>query len=144
MGKGLDCSQIVLNYFAEDLGLSEKEALRISSCFGGGCSQGGTCGAVSGALMAIGLKYGHDDLEHLEQKDIMAAKRGAFIEAFLNARESTLCRDLLGHDISRPGEFEKVLEEGTMGTLCPVLCAECIQLTAELFPKDAAAPVKES
>ena len=36
---------------------------------------GETCGAVVGAMIVLGLKFGHCDTEHMEQKDIMNAKR---------------------------------------------------------------------
>lgn len=132
-GKGFDCGQVVLSYFAEDLGLTVEEANRLAAAFGGGCGQGGTCGAVAGAMMALGMKYGYFDEAHPEQKDEMMKIQGEFIAKFKEKRGSILCRDLLGHDISLPGEFDKVVEEGTMGTLCPVLCTECIAIAKELL-----------
>lgn len=33
-----------------------------------------TCGAVVGAMIVLGMKFGHCDTEHMEQKDIMNAK----------------------------------------------------------------------
>ena len=57
--KGYDCSQVVLSYFAERLGITEEMANKVSACFGGGMMHGDTCGAFTGAIMAVGLKYGH-------------------------------------------------------------------------------------
>ena len=56
--KGYDCSQVVLSYFAERLGITEEMANKVSACFGGGMMHGDTCGAFTGAIMAVGLKYG--------------------------------------------------------------------------------------
>ena len=54
-----NCSQSVLTSFADELGLTEDESLRVASAFGGGMGrQQFTCGAVTGASMAIGLKFG--------------------------------------------------------------------------------------
>ena len=44
-----------------------------------------------------------------------------------------MCRDFLGHDITQPGEFEKVLEEGTMFTFCPLLVLDAIDITEKLL-----------
>ncbi|MBQ8469199.1 MAG: C_GCAxxG_C_C family protein [Clostridia bacterium] len=132
-GKGFDCGQVVLSFFAEELGLTVDEANKLGAAFGGGCGQGGTCGAVAGAMMALGLKYGHFDETRPEQKEEMMKVREEFLSKFKEQRGSALCRDLLGHDISKPGEFEKVQEEGTMGTLCPALCSECIAIAKELL-----------
>ncbi len=41
---------------------------------------GETCGAVVGAMIVLGFKYGHCDTEHMEQKDIMNAKRVEFLD----------------------------------------------------------------
>ena len=58
-GKNFNCSQAVLTAFAEDFGLSEKLTLSLGTSFGGGARNGQMCGAVSGALMVLGLKFGH-------------------------------------------------------------------------------------
>ena len=56
---GFNCSQAVLISHCEELGLDKENALKIACAFGGGMSHTGeACGAVTGALMLIGLKYG--------------------------------------------------------------------------------------
>ena len=81
--RGYDCSQVVLSHFAEKLGLTKDEANRVSACFGGGMMQADACGAFTGALMAIGLKYGHYDAENLmAQKGVMMEKCGEFKAKF--------------------------------------------------------------
>lgn len=62
-----NCSQAVFTGFATELGLDEKLALKISTQFGGGARKGEMCGAVSGALMVLGLKYGHCHAEDMER-----------------------------------------------------------------------------
>ncbi len=60
-----NCSQSVFTVFGTDYGLSEDTCLKVSCAFGGGMGrQQLVCGAVTGALMALGMKYGkalHDD-----------------------------------------------------------------------------------
>ena len=56
------CSQAVLAAFAEELGMTKKQALRVAACFGGGMCKAEVCGACTGALMALGLKYGMKQL----------------------------------------------------------------------------------
>ncbi|KSV57799.1 C-GCAxxG-C-C family protein [Acetivibrio ethanolgignens] len=126
--KGFDCSQVVLEYFAKELNISSELANKVSACFGGGMAKGKTCGAVVGALMVIGLKYGQYEEEHMEQKDIMSAKRAEFFEKLAQKYPSDLCADLLGHDISKPGELERVLEEGLLFSFCPVLVSDVIEI----------------
>jgi len=51
---GFSCSQAVCAAYAEDLGMKRSDALRVAAGFGGGIGRtGGTCGAVSGAIMVL-------------------------------------------------------------------------------------------
>ena len=57
--EGFSCSQSVLAAFAPEFGLDVDAALRVAAAFGGGMGRPGhPCGAVTGALMALGLRYG--------------------------------------------------------------------------------------
>jgi C_GCAxxG_C_C family probable redox protein len=126
--KGFDCSQVVLSQCAGRLGITAEEANKAAAAFGGGMGIGETCGAVVGAMIAIGMKYGHYKEGDAEQKDIMSAKRAEFIAAFKEKYGSCACRDLLGHDISVPGEFDKVLEEGLLFDFCPQVVADTLSI----------------
>ena len=54
---GFNCSQAVLSVFCEELGLDKETAARIAGGFGGGIGHlGETCGAVTGAIMAMGTE----------------------------------------------------------------------------------------
>ncbi|MDP3565236.1 MAG: C-GCAxxG-C-C family protein [Methanoregula sp.] len=55
---GITCSSAVFSAFADELGLDDRTAKKIACGFGAGISKtGNICGAVSGAIMVIGLKY---------------------------------------------------------------------------------------
>lgn len=129
--QGIDCSQVVAGAMAEKVSMDEKQLRRMAACFGGGMMCGETCGAVTGALMILGLKYGHDTEGDTVQKSTMQEWVTAFKQAFLKKYPSDICRELLGHDISKPGEMEKVLEEGTMFTLCPCIVRDVIAILEE-------------
>lgn len=49
-----NCAQSVFIPFAEDCGLTEEQAFGVSAGFGGGMNMAKTCGACTGALMALG------------------------------------------------------------------------------------------
>ncbi|MFZ5631777.1 MAG: C-GCAxxG-C-C family protein [Bacillota bacterium] len=58
--EGALCSQALFSTCAVKLGLDRETAMKIATPFGGGMARlGETCGAVTGALMVIGLKYGN-------------------------------------------------------------------------------------
>ena len=55
-----NCAQAVLVPFAEATGLDAEQALAVAQGFGGGMQTGNVCGAVTGAIMALGV-MGHAD-----------------------------------------------------------------------------------
>ena len=126
--RGQDCSQVVLSHYADELGITFDEANRLSAAFGGGSGMGETCGAVVGALMVIGLKYGHNGPDDMEQRNELMAKRAEFITAWKEKRGSCMCRELLGYDVTKPEEFQIILEKGLMFDLCPELVLDAIDI----------------
>lgn len=95
---------------------------------------GGPCGAYTGALMAIGLKYGHSDPENLtEQKQILTAKNAEFRERFSEEFGGRGCKELLGYDVSAPGGFDAALSSGRLMGFCPGLVVKTIDILEEIL-----------
>lgn len=109
---GRNCAQCVFGAFADRLDYAEEELYRIAAGFGGGMERGDTCGAVTGALMAIGAAFGED-------KEVVREKTVQFQEAFCARFGTTLCRELLGYDFSKPDELAAAKERGVMAERCP-------------------------
>lgn len=61
-----NCAQSVLIPFAAECGLSEEMANRVAANFGGGMKVASVCGAVTGAVMVLGLMgYGEEETRKL-------------------------------------------------------------------------------
>ena len=131
--KGIDCSQVVAGAFAEELGITQEEAYKMAAGFGGGMGIGETCGAVVGAMIVLGMKYGHFDTEHMEQKEIMNAKRVEFLEKFGKKYASCSCKGLLKHDIADPEDMQKILAEGLLFDFCPEVVKDTIEILKEVM-----------
>ena len=132
--QGYDCSQVVLAYYAEKLGISEEMANKVSACFGGGMLEASTCGAFTGALMAIGLKYGHYNAENLmDQKNVMMAKSAEFRQKFAEKFGTNICKDLVGYDVSTPEGFEQAISSGRMMGFCPTVVVAVIEILDEVL-----------
>ncbi|MDR2036834.1 MAG: C-GCAxxG-C-C family protein [Bacteroidales bacterium] len=124
--QGIDCSQIVLGYAANKVGMESDEALRISSPFGGGMWAGRTCGCVVGGLMALGMKYGYSEPGATEQKKALLAKKAEFEQKFAEENKSVVCKEILGYDLSKPEEMQQVIEKSLFYSICPkVVCSAC-------------------
>ena len=71
--------------------------------FGGGIGHmGETCGAVTGVIMVIGLKYGKTRAEDEQIEEKAYSLIQEFVEKFNSRNGSIICRELLGYDISTP------------------------------------------
>src|SRR5674476_344196 len=89
---GFNCSQSVFSVFAEDFGLTKDSCLKLASPFGGGIARmQETCGAVTGALMAIGLKYGKGENGTEEDKAAGYKYSQEFIAKFKNKYNTVCC-----------------------------------------------------
>ncbi|MBI9076246.1 MAG: C_GCAxxG_C_C family protein [Desulfatibacillum sp.] len=118
--QGFNCAQGVLLTHAQALGLDKEIAARMAAAFGGGiCLTGNTCGAVTGALMALGVKYGNKAPDEKAAKEKTVLKSVLFMHHFTQACGSVLCRDLLGVDLSQPGVLEHAREMHLFEKTCP-------------------------
>ena len=131
-GKKYNCAQAVLGVFCEESGLDVETAFKLTSGFGGGIRCGEVCGAVSGAIMAIGLKCGYYVENDTAQKMYCNKKTYEFIEKFINANDSILCRDLLGIDIRHPDDHLHPSALEAHKTICPKLVASAAALLEEM------------
>ena len=131
---GYLCSQSVLLAYAEELGIDPRIATRIAAPFGAGIAYtGSTCGAVTGALMAIGLRYGHDVSEGEPPNRDMFERLEAFMSAFEKQHGSVFCRVLLGQDVSTEHGLAAAREEGLFETRCPRYVGDAARLVGEIL-----------
>jgi len=132
--EGFSCAQAVLSTYSPQLGLDRELALRVAGSFGGGmASMGRTCGAVTGALMAIGLQNGKTEAEDDETKERCYALVGEFVEQFEARNGSITCKELLGYDVSVPEERERAREEDLFDTLCPKLVRDAAEIVGQIL-----------
>jgi len=122
---GLYCSQAVLVAFCNKYGVDENLACRISFGLNSGCRCADVCGAVSGAILVIGLKYGDD-------KTVGNLKTEEYIKAFKEKNGSIVCRDLLGCDISTPDGKEKAVIDNLFKTRCVDMVINAVQTLEDL------------
>ena len=131
--QNFNCAQSVFVAFAPQLGMDESQALKLASPFGGGVARRGQiCGAVTGALMALGLAQG---------AETPAGKEGAyrlgekFLQRFESRHATILCRELLDCDISTPEGLQQAREKGAFTALCPLFVRDAAEIVQALLAK---------
>lgn len=137
MKKGYSCSQAVLSAFAERFGLTQEQALKLAAPFAGGIGrQSQVCGAVSGGLMVIGLKYGHTDGGSAEAKEVSLLVTRRFCERFKQRHDSMICTELLGYDLGQPGVYKQVQDAGIFINVCRELVRDAAEMVVEMIDSE--------
>jgi len=132
-GEGFNCAQAVLGTYGPEFGLSKEEGFRVATGFGGGSHIGGICGAVTGAFMVLGLKYGNSVAAESEKKWETYEKVGEFVKAFKARKGAIGCAELLGCDISRPEGMKEAHERGLFREVCPGLVRDAAEILEEML-----------
>lgn len=143
------CSQAVLLSLQEEFGIGDTESFKSATVFGGGVSyQGETCGALIGALMALGLAIGRETMEDTptyraavwHAVDVWSRFREELHSqlGFKETLTSSLCRDIQrsiygrSFDMTNEEDYQAFLEAGGHGDEgCPRVCAVAAQVAAE-------------
>ena len=94
---------------------------------------GETCGAVTGALMVIGLKYGKIHLDDNAAKEKTYAFVQEFATRFKAINASIRCKELLGFDISTAEGMTAAREEGLFVKLCPNYVKDAAEIIEQLL-----------
>lgn len=127
---GYSCAQSLLAVYGPPLGVEKEAALRIAAPLGGGMSRtDGPCGAATGALLVLGLKFGHAHPDDEEGAARIRDLTGEYLERYRERKGSTMCTDILGHNLSVPGVPEKVKE----GQLSAETCPDAVRTAAQLL-----------
>lgn len=128
------CSQALFGAFAGDFGLDLKTAFKISTCFGGGMRQGGTCGCITASLLVLGMALGFYDSQDSEQEVYGNKKTEEFIRLFTERTGGDVnCRDILGKDISKPEDIAVIRKEGLVLKKCPRAINISIEILEEML-----------
>ena len=130
--EGFDCSQIVLGEVSEKLGMTKEQAYAVASCFGIGMAQGGVCGAATGALMAIGLRYGNVKSGDIQTKSVVFEKRAEFMRRFAEMNGKVNCPDLLGQRIDTLQDLFLTRSTG-LYFKCPGYCVNAVKILEDML-----------
>ena len=132
---GFNCSQSVLSVFADDFGLTKDSCLRLASPFGSGIARmQKTCGAITGALMAIGLKYGKGENGVEADKAYAYKLSQQLITEFKEKHQSICCLELLdGLDINTPEGMAEIQKRELFHCFCSKYVQDAVEITESIL-----------
>lgn len=90
------------------------------------------CGAVSGALMVIGLAHGSTRADEPARRDHTYSVTKELLNAFTARHGSITCQELLGVNIGTPDGRKTALDHGLFKTRCPLFVRDAAEIAATL------------
>lgn len=131
---GYNCAQSVLSAFTKQLNIDDETALKLASGFGAGMGRTqGTCGALTGAYMVLGLKYGKQVPDD-NSNDKVAGMIQDLMRKFESEHGFTNCSDLLNVDLkTTEGQFA-FNEKKLHSTVCTHCVNSAVNLLEEIMP----------
>ncbi len=131
---GYSCAETVLLAVCRAAGRIDPCIPRVATGFGGGMGrQGETCGAATGAVMAIGLMFGRDTCADAAARLDAYAKTGTFIEQFRQRNGRVTCRDLTGVDMGTEEGRAEYAARNVREKTCSPLIAGSVRSFLELL-----------
>jgi C_GCAxxG_C_C family probable redox protein len=126
---GYNCAQSTLYPFCDDLGLDRDTALKLSCGFGAGMGRRQeVCGAVTGGILALGLRHGRGEGQDKTPTEETYRKVRELTAQFESARGSCICRTLLqGCDLNTPAGQQSFKQNDLLNKTCK----RCVQTAVE-------------
>jgi C_GCAxxG_C_C family probable redox protein len=129
--EGYNCAQSILSSFCDEFPIDENTALKMSCGFGGGMGrQGEVCGAVTGGIIVIGLKYGRGKNDDNSAKEMTYAKTRELMECFSKKHGTYICRNLLNGCDLNDKEGQKYFKENDLNNK---VCKVCVESVVEIL-----------
>ena len=129
-----NCSQSVMKAVLENKGLDFNEIFHLAAGFGGGVGlQGHICGAVSGAVAALGVINGKKFDDVAKHKEATYESSEKFMQLFQDKNGSIICDELTGIEMTDRAAHDRAIEDGTFKKVCPGYVEDAVRITLELF-----------
>lgn len=129
--EGYNCAQSVVYSFSDELGIDKNLALKLACGFGAGMGRKEeVCGAVSGGILVIGIKYGRGENQDRSLMEHTYQKTCELVDRFVIKHGSVNCRKLLGGCDLTTYEGQKDFKEKD---LFNTVCNKCVCNVVEII-----------
>ena len=130
--EGYNCAQAVIGAYADIIGIGEQEAFSIGAGFGGGAGTGELCGAVSGAVMVLGLLTPVDMNDPVGSKKRTTTLSKEFQKRFVEKFRHLRCHDLL-RDPTQTSDATPAAKAMGVTHHCRLMIVTAVELVEEIL-----------
>lgn len=128
--KEYNCAESILMTMQEAWNI-EPITPKFATAYGGGIGRSGSvCGSVTGAILAINLKYGRSSIDEDKEKAYNLARE--FIKSFKTEFGSEICYDLIQCDLTDPKDRKKLVEFNILQEKCMKFVVKAVEILLEI------------
>ena len=113
--------------------MERETAVRIGAGFAGGMRMAETCGAVTGAIMVLGLYWATAESTTAERREPVYQAMGQFFAEFERRNRTLICRDLLGCDIRTKEGMQAAKNRNLFKTTCPQMVQDAAEILESIL-----------
>ena len=134
---GFFCVEAVLKTLADMKGIESEYIPAIASGLAAGVARTSQiCGAVSGAILGLGLWFGRNEPVVSDRMPYWYSR--LFIERWMETHSSTNCSLLLGIDLDNPRGYEKFNDENMWINKCQLYIREAVGSAYDILVEENA------
>jgi C_GCAxxG_C_C family probable redox protein len=134
-----NCAQSVMKAILSEANLDFDQIVPLAAGLGGGIShEGNVCGAVSGAIAALGVLNTRWYTDVPKHKEATYALGEEFVRQFKRKHGSILCNSLTGIDITDVKARNHAFKNGTFRRVCPIYVESAVKIALELTERELA------
>jgi C_GCAxxG_C_C family probable redox protein len=133
-----NCAQSSFLALSEQFGLGNKEMVKALTPLPGIAERGETCGAVTGALLALGLVFGRENLNDWEAYRESLIPANDFCDRFEKEMGSTMCSAIIEkffgerYDLRDPDDLSK-FQENDATHKCSIVVQTAVRIAADII-----------
>ncbi len=130
LSSGFNCAESVLLANMERLGVEGDWLPKVASGFGGGIARTGqVCGALTGAVIALGWAMGRSASDG--NVDELYGVVAELVDQFTSEFGTTSCRMLIDFDLRDPEEHQRAMKTGVFQQQCAGYVEFCASRVAD-------------
>ncbi|TFH07464.1 MAG: C_GCAxxG_C_C family protein [Candidatus Thorarchaeota archaeon] len=128
-----NCSQSTMKAILVGMKMDFDQIMPLAAGLGAGIAhEGNVCGAVSGAIAALGVIESRVYTDALEQKEAVYASGEEFIRRFKLKNGTIVCDQLTGIKMIDIKARKNASEDGTFSKLCPTFVSDAVRIALEI------------
>lgn len=134
LNEGYNCAQSVSYAFCEDLNINKEPVLKLTCGFGAGMGRKEeVCGAVSGGILVLGLKYGRGENQDRSFTEQTYLKTCELMNKFAEKHGTYICRQLLaGCELTTPEGQNEFKEKDFLNKVCKHCVSSVVEIIEEI------------